>query len=1036
MSSEEVIVDDTGVSEEDRLEILAEIDKIVEETRNVGTTEDEPVRIKRGASLPVAINILAIAVVVGAFFGASYLADLRDDDLTLRSQEIATPEGRLIAEIRREAEARLEKKDAEIERIQGELTDLDAERAELQSEIEDELSRRQAELDQVLEQQVALERSRLEALGQSETDIADRLASLRVTVEEEQAAELANFRNEAGAALAAKEAELEETRRLTEQILEEARLERSQLSEEQALREEELVERYEAEAARLADRTSAAEDELQTISNAREQETLITDQIIGTYALVEERIAAGEYRVAKQDLDNLERILLDPALQQVPIIAQRRSTELFVIDSLGTYLEMQAAAGEQQATDSILDAANSLSSARGIIARADELYSAGDSDSAISRYREALRLLPNVNLAVSKIEEIERARLDALITEGLVAAGEYLAAGDIESALEAYQGAALSGDVTSISRQATVALSTTGAEIRSNESEAYEATIDSLRTDLQSVRTELTASAANLRSTRSTLRASESRVSELERDVLLLEQTTASLTTDLGVARGETARRGDEIVSLEDTIVEKEDLIDSLSGSLEAEAEKINSLQAEIIEQNGRVAELVESLASNEGRVATLQSRLETANEALSASSNELDSAKLTLEDMRSELDSTKIALAEIEAEAMADREALLQAIAEAEAIAKAAEGDAAAAAAEIAAAEAAIVAADSAAQTLADAKANVEAEAALAAELADAKISLLEESLEESAEQEAVLQGQIGALLGQISDASNRLDENATEIVDLIGEIENLEERVDTLGAENVLVSTRANELLGSVNELETMLAEALIPPDSVLEERELVDQFEAFKVKSDELLGGSAINRFELASAEFASFLSDAGDQAFPGIAQLRSRILVGLIAALDATAFEAGGRTALNEVLRYVNFLGAGDAGSLASRLAFESLAEKDLLYRRVFAKLDELSGVEDLSDNVLTLVGSVTGFIDGIVEFDLDQGLVPNLDGSVILRRIDSDGNENPVAQGVVESIDENSSRGRADIRLYLDPIPPIDGDLVYAEFLAE
>ena len=401
LSSEEVLTDDSGVSEEDRLEILAEIDKIVEETRTVRPSESDPVRVKRGAALPIAINVLAIAVVVGAFFGASYLADLRDDDLTLRSQEIATPEGRLIAEIRRETEARLEKKDAEIERIQSEITDLDVERAQLQAEIEDELSRREAELEQVLEQQVALERSRLVALGQSDTDIESRLVSLRSSVEEEQAEELANFRNEAGAALAAKDAELEETRRLTQQILEEARLERSQLSEEQALREEELVERYEAEAERLSQRTSAAEDELQSISSAREQETLITDQIIGTYALVEERMAAGEYSIAKQDLDNLERILLDPALQEVPIIAQRRSTELFVIDSLVTYLEMQVAAGEQQATESIIETATLLSSVRGIISRADESYSAGDNESALSRYREALRLLPNVNLAVS-----------------------------------------------------------------------------------------------------------------------------------------------------------------------------------------------------------------------------------------------------------------------------------------------------------------------------------------------------------------------------------------------------------------------------------------------------------------------------------------------------------------------------------------------------------------------------------------------------------------------------------------------------------
>ena len=50
--------------------------------------------------------------------------------------------------------------------------------------------------------------------------------------------------------------------------------------------------------------------------------------------------------------------------------------------------------------------------------------------------------------------------------------------------------------------------------------------------------------------------------------------------------------------------------------------------------------------------------------------------------------------------------------------------------------------------------------------------------------------------------------------------------------------------------------------------------------------------------------------------------------------------------------------------------------------------------------------------------------------MLIRRVDRDGEETPVAQGILQSVDGDS--GLVEIRLYLDPTPPGAGDRAYAE----
>ena len=143
-TEETLLLEDSELNEEDRRDILEQIDQIVDENKIPISTDLFTIKPnKRGFGLPVSVNILALAVIVGGFFFATYLSQQRRQSLSVAAQSYMTAEGRLIAEIRRESEARIEQKNAEIDKIRGELETLDAEREQIAANIEDEVARRE-----------------------------------------------------------------------------------------------------------------------------------------------------------------------------------------------------------------------------------------------------------------------------------------------------------------------------------------------------------------------------------------------------------------------------------------------------------------------------------------------------------------------------------------------------------------------------------------------------------------------------------------------------------------------------------------------------------------------------------------------------------------------------------------------------------------------------------------------------------------------------------------------------------------------------
>jgi len=681
---------------------------------------------------------------------------------------------------------------------------------------------------------------------------------------------------------------------------------------------------------------------------------------------VEERLSSGEYQEALRDLDQLEEILLDPVLQRVPIIASRRNAELFLIDSLGTFIEMQAAAGEQQSTDSIIETANTLSSSQGIISRGDGLYTDEDLTSAAARYREAIRILPAVSRAVNRIDEIEQTALDVLILEDLELGGELLTRGLENAALAEYRNAALTGAATVLSRQAVESLSSTAAKIRSDEATGANEVIAALQDQLENAASTIAAREATIRN----------RDSELSR------------------ARETTLLRSNDIARLEETLTRRESTIDTLTSNLEGEESRADSNESALQSERSRHAETTGSL-SNAGEeivelrseIAQREQRILTVQESLRLATNSLRQANDDAAGLRTDLSEAEANLGR----ALSDLES-------SRARSEAISSDASDAASEAAARELAL----------------------------GGRITHLEAALIGSQGQVASLQEAAVTLRSDLTAADAVVAEGEKHVGSLLGELDKLQASVASLRSENASLSTQANAFAARASELEAAAAAI-----SVLDETDLIERYVEFQVENETILDGLAVNRFELASADFAEFLRSVGDRAFPDISSIRSRILVGLLTARGATAAESGGRSALNEVLRYVEQISLGESAPLSARLAFEALATKDLLYRRVFDSLNELGGITSgPAGKVLRLIRQVIVFSEGVVEIAIDEGLEPEESASVLIRRIDRDGEETPVAQGVLQSVDGDT--GLVEIRLYLDPTPPGAGDRAYAE----
>ena len=342
---EEILTREASISEEDRQEILADIEDVV--SKNRITVSDELFRItplKHGFLLPTFINLLAILAVAAGFYFSARFFETRQESMNLEVNALASTEGRLLEELKRESEARMAQKEEEIGRIQDELSRIESQSRNLQQDFESTLARREAELRAELEVQLAAEKKRLQELGIDPDEIENRLRDFELQKQRELQSRLEEFRIQALAEVEAREEELEQAREIARQILNEATAERESLLEQAAAREAELATRFEAEREELEAASSEAGLRLEEIARRQETENLLTDQIIASYQTIMNRMTNGEYEAALDGIEALRALMNDPRIEQLPRIAKRREVERFILNNLEVEIENELSA--------------------------------------------------------------------------------------------------------------------------------------------------------------------------------------------------------------------------------------------------------------------------------------------------------------------------------------------------------------------------------------------------------------------------------------------------------------------------------------------------------------------------------------------------------------------------------------------------------------------------------------------------------------------------------------------------------------------
>lgn len=631
-----------GISEEDKEDIIQQIDRVVEENK-IPVTEDlfTLAPEKHGFVLPLFINLFALLLIAGGIFGAMRYFDQKQQNLNLETQAYLSAEGKLIEELQKESRQKLQAKEEEISSIQQELSLLERQRQELQESMESRIQNREEELRLALQDELEAERQRLQEQGISQADIESRLEDLEEQRQLEYEAELNQFKSEARAAIQEKEEELVKAKQLTEEILTKAKKEKEEIIATREKQEAELKAQFEEEKAALESRSTEAEARLKELAAQREQEQLVNDQILGAYNAVITKIEKGDTPGALQEIQDLKAIFQDKAVLKLPAIAKRKDIELFLIENLEDTLQETPSEAESTPS-SIVDAANMLLGARELITRADQEREGGNLEDAARLYQKALAGIPSVSQAYSSLSALENQERKEEMESIIRRAEGYAGEGDIEQAVQTYKEAAVAG---------------AGAQEPLTEA-AVEQIAGLLREREQ---TALAVKDEQIAELQQTIETRESRIAELQQAIRNGEDAIEGLNTQLAQLKTELIDAEDTNTDLNEEIEEKDSSITELQDNISTLETRVSSLQTEM---ETLKEENQETIAQYEERLASLQESSTTDLSDKDERISELRRALTQLEEENSELlaslETTKERLAkEEEARETAEQERL-----------------------------------------------------------------------------------------------------------------------------------------------------------------------------------------------------------------------------------------------------------------------------------------------------------------------------------------------------------------------------------------
>ena len=599
------------IEDQERDEILEEIDALV--VTNRLPVSEEMAKLtpqKSGIGFPLVINIFAVAAVLSTFYFSNRLFEQKQETLSIQNATYQSAEGRLLEELKKESAAKLEKKEQEIGAIQNELAELDRQSRELVESMDEQIGIREAEMRAALEVELENERQKLRAQGKSEATIETELQKIEEQRSAEYEADLAAFRAETEQAIAAKEEELATAKQLNEELLAEVNLEKERIQSETKARESELTAQYESEKAALAEEAATAEARLAQLSANQAKESLIIDQINGSYETIFSLIDGGNSAEALLKIESLKQLIESPAVAQLKSVSRRSGNDKNMLALLRRRIEEEAYK-EDADTKSLAAAADLLLSTQEIAGLGTAAYNSGNIAEAEQYYMRSLQKIPSIRQAWENLQKIavnnENARLTALLRQ----AGELSTLGDQTAANAQYAeaaAAASTGNQELLNRAVTGMLNTSDA-LRAAETVEKESALSSvkqLQQQLEETRQNYTAQLSAVKAEYEqklieTENSYNAKFAEAGTELSSLEAEKNTevdrLTRLIGERDQENLRINSEKEEVKDAlsaaeadIVSKTDEIEALKSRYEAEKA---SLLAEAEEEARRLSELI-----------------------------------------------------------------------------------------------------------------------------------------------------------------------------------------------------------------------------------------------------------------------------------------------------------------------------------------------------------------------------------------------------------------------------------------------------------
>jgi hypothetical protein len=392
------------ISFDEQIEIIGEINEVVEHNRiEIRPDTFDFVPRKRGAVIPLLVNVLSLIAVALAGFLLFRVFTHQEQVLTGRIAAVVTAEGMIIEAVREESEAQLNAKDQEIASIQQRLRDLQQEREQLKLEMDVRVQAREEQLRAALTQELDAERRKLQEAGVSTATIQQQLSALEARLNEEREQNLTAFRTQTQAELEDREREITRLIEENNAILERSRRERVELERQLAAREAQLREEARAQTEAIETERTQIAGRLAELQRERERERVVLDQLLAQYNQVRGNLAAGRYNQALSGLEAIDRYLTQESVAAMPAIQRRLPIERFTIASLRELIRLQqSSTGQVQA---LSQADTMLASIQDTVAEADRQAAAGDSAAAIGLYQRAIDTIPEIQRSHATLVE-------------------------------------------------------------------------------------------------------------------------------------------------------------------------------------------------------------------------------------------------------------------------------------------------------------------------------------------------------------------------------------------------------------------------------------------------------------------------------------------------------------------------------------------------------------------------------------------------------------------------------------------------------